>query len=435
MKLLVLTRSPWDDTNSLGNTMTNFWAGWNSEDISNIYCRAAKPNNNVCQRYYSITEKELLRSIFKPSYLPGKTFIWNEYKENTNFEDKEAKYEEKLYSFFRKNSFVIAQWGQEFLWKIGKWNNSNLDQFLFNFKPDIIFASCFATSYPHKLLWYIKEKTNAKVVLFHADDYLTVDGLGGSTFAWVNRKIRAKRVTQSAKEADMNYCISHKQQEEYSLKLKKEMKLLYKGADFSKKSIYKRDNSGELIRIVYVGSILCGRWKTLGMLARQIKQINAIKPIFELLIYSQYQPSHEAVESMAIDGASHFMGKVPATQVPQVLNDADIVLHVESFDIKERLATRLSFSTKIVDCFHSGRCVFAIGWKEAASIDYLIKNDAALVATDEKSIVIQLDRIINNQDLIEEYAQKAWECGIRNHQIDKIQKGLYEDLVKLVKYN
>lgn len=433
MKILILTRSAWDDTNSLGNTMTNFWSGLNSQDIAHLYCRAATPNNYVCSQYYSVFEKELVRSIFNSHYTPGKVFKLEINNKSTEVRSKDQENEERLYNFFRKNSFVLAQWGQELLWKFGRWQNNQLDQFLVDFSPDIIFAPCFSSLYMHKILWYVQEKTNAKVVLFHADDYLTVKGLGGSPLSRINRRLRANTVTKSAKKADLNYCISPKQKEEYSSILQKEMKLLYKGADFSIQPNYERNNKHDLIRIVYVGSTLYGRWKTLGMLARAIQKTNRDKPRIELLIYSQYQPLIEAERAMVLEGASRFMGKVPAMQVPKVLSDADIVLHVESFDKKERLSTRLSFSTKIVDCLHSGRCVLAIGGEEAASINYLIENDAALVATDENKIAFQLEKIINNPKVISEYAKKAWDCGARNHQIDKIQKGLYEDLVRLVK--
>jgi len=435
MKLIILTRSAWDDTNSLGNTMTNFWSGLDSQNIAHLYCRAATPNNNVCHQYYSICEKELIRSMFNCHYTSGKLFRLDVYNTSTEVENKDKQNEERLYGFFRKYSFVLAQWGQELLWKFGRWQNDQLDQFLANFSPDIIFAPCFSLLYMHKILWYVQKKTNAKVVLFHADDYLTVKGLGGSPLSRINRRLRARTVARSAKRADLNYCISPKQQEEYSIKVQKEMKLLYKGADFSVQPNYRRDNVRDLIRIVYVGSTLYGRWKTLGMLARAIQKINIDKPRFELLIYSQYQPSLKAEHAMVLEGASCFMGKVPAVQVPEILNDADIVLHVESFDKKERIATRLSFSTKIVDCLHSGRCVLAIGWKEAASIDYLIRNDAALVANSENEVMKQLMKIIKNPDTLAIYANKAWKCGKVNHQIEKIQADLYNDVLEITKTN
>lgn len=432
MKLLILTRSSWEDSNSLGNSLSNFFSGWNVEDIANMYCRASKPNNNICTRYYSITEKDLFKNIFNPCHITGKSFTWNERYEEPEDVARYALQEERLYSFFRKRPFVLAKWGQEILWKVGRWKNSALDQFLLDFKPDVIFSPCFSQAYLHNLLWYIQEKTKAKVVLFHADDYLNVKEFNNSPIQAINSRLLSYVVKKSIQKADLNYCIVAKQKEEYSALMNKDMHLLYKGAEFVRQPIYNRNNGRDLLRIVYVGSTLYGRWKTLGMLAAAIQKINAKQPRMELLIYSQYEPSIKAKHAMVIEGSSYFMGKIPSIEVATVLKDADIVLHLESFDDKERLDTRLSFSTKIVDCMHSGRCILAIGWEEAASINYLLNNDAAIVATDEKSLTEQLKKIVNQPQCITEYAQKGWQCGKRNHQIDVIQKKLYDELYSLV---
>jgi len=127
------------------------------------------------------------------------------------------------------------------------------------------------------------------------------------------------------------------------------------------------------------------------------------------------------------------MGGVSYEKIPQIQEDADILVHVESMDLKERLEVRHSFSTKLVDYFYRSRCIFAVGTPDVASIEYLIKNDAALVATNVVEIKNQLNRIINNPSIINEYAIKAWECGKKNHQIHEIQNRLYNDLKSLVK--
>ena len=75
----------------------------------------------------------------------------------------------------------------------------------------------------------------------------------------------------------------------------------------------------------------------------------------------------------------------------------------------------------------------AIGWDRAASIDYLIKNDAAMVASDVDGISRVLQNIQSDTNILKEYANKAWECGKRNHQIDKIQNELIADLRSLIK--
>ena len=47
MKVLVISRNAWDDANSIGNTLSNLFAGIDDIEIANIYFRASKPNNNI----------------------------------------------------------------------------------------------------------------------------------------------------------------------------------------------------------------------------------------------------------------------------------------------------------------------------------------------------------------------------------------------------
>ena len=130
-----------------------------------------------------------------------------------------------------------------------------------------------------------------------------------------------------------------------------------------------------------------------------------------------------------------FHGRISNEEVKNVQAAADILLHVENFSLKDKLTTRLSFSTKLVDYFYQGKCIFAVGPKDVASIDYLMKNDAAVVATNEKEIYEKLKMLVENPDIIREYGDKAWDCGKRNHKIDKIQKMLYEDFERVIHEN
>ena len=431
MRILILSRSPWDDTNSLGNTLSNLFSSISSEKIAHLYLRSTNPSNNVCTKYFRINDKDVLMTLFRRNLDIGTYFEMQQNKSNLEYV-LDTKTDEKLYSFFRNKSSKIALFGQELLWHLGRWNSELLKNFLNEFKPDVIFAPAFSTPYVHRLLWYIKEEVGVKIVLFHADDYLSTNKSKGLIDSVYN-KMRFKAIIKSTNLADINYCISTLQQEEYQKKIGKEMKLLHKGANFSNQPDYSLPKEDEPIKIIYVGSVLYGRWKTLSILAEEISKINKVKNKFMLVIYSQYTLTKEMKERMIIEGASIFKGKIPSNQVKDTLMSADIVLHLESFDDVEKEKTRLSFSTKIVDCLNSGRALMAIGWDRAASIDYLIKNDAALVATDADNISNLLNEIQLNSNILKEYADKAWMCGKKNHQIDEIQKNLYQELSSLVK--
>ena len=134
-----------------------------------------------------------------------------------------------------------------------------------------------------------------------------------------------------------------------------------------------------------------------------------------------------------IDGKNIFTHPaVGAEELKAIYRESDIAIHCESFALKNRLATRLSFSTKIIDCLASGCAVLAVAWEEQTGLKYLKSQDAAVCITDVKRLEAELRLLVSNPDQILSYAEKARNCGIQNHDICRIQKKLYHELTRLV---
>ncbi|WJE46141.1 hypothetical protein QRD90_18170 [Peribacillus frigoritolerans] len=186
------------------------------------------------------------------------------------------------------------------------------------------------------------------------------------------------------------------------------------------------------IEIVYTGNISYGRWKTLARVAEFLAVINSDYTKAILNIYSQNTINTEIDRAININNASYFRGSVSYNEVKKILNKADIVLHVESFENKYANATRLSFSTKIIDCMESGSCIMAIGPENLASISYLINNNCALVATDAHQINQLILTVIENPKVITQKAAALNEFAKKNHDIKTIQNMLDNDFKRLL---
>lgn len=422
LKILVITRSAWDTENGNGNTMNNLLYGWDKEEIANLYFRDEKPNNSTCKYYFSISDKEIIKSYLFPRYIPGNRFEWEEEINSENDENK-------VYKYFSKkgNNFPLIV--QNIAWNKHFWNQKKLDQFLEDFKPDIIFTPSFHTIFTHKMLHYIKNKTNAKVALFHGDDYLNPENYKRNIIDKAYFVSRFKNISKSIDLADLNYCISSKQKKEYEMIFNKEFKILTKGADFSELSSSNSQYSDvKKIKVVYIGSLLYGRIKTLIEFVDKLKILNNKSDIkIYLDIYSQNQPSKDELNLIEQEGISKFNGKIPYEQVKDKINEYDIVLYIESFDKKEMNDTRLSFSTKIVDYLHSQRTILAIGPKSLAGMSYLKENDSAICINEKKEIHKKLKEITDNPEILNYYSEKAWILGMKNHDIKTIRQNLKRD--------
>ncbi len=112
-----------------------------------------------------------------------------------------------------------------------------------------------------------------------------------------------------------------------------------------------------------------------------LNELNKTKLRAKLEIYSTNQLTNKMKRQLGSNDQVLFMGAVDSNKVKEIQRKSDVVVHVESFRLKYKLQTRLSFSTKLVDYFQNSKCIFAVGWDKANSIDYLIENDAAIVAT------------------------------------------------------
>ncbi|SDB80389.1 hypothetical protein GA0111570_102179 [Raineyella antarctica] len=431
-RVLVITNNSWNDSNSTGLTTTNFFGGWDRNSIANLYCRSEAPNNDVCDQYFRITEADLVQSIFQGGPIGTRSDYVGLTKSQQATDREAADNERRLYRFFRSRRFHALLWARELLWCAGKWKNANLRDFLTEFNPEVIYMPIHGCFYMHDVLHYVKACTGAKVVLFTGDDMYSLRQVSLSPLYWINRVVLRSKVRRSLVHADLCYCMSDTQKDELSREFGDKFRIMRRGMVIGdgKPS---HTTLGPIVDFVYAGNLLGGkRWKTLSMLAREIHRQNAGSLKMRLHIYSADALTQRMVESFDFPGEVFLMGEVPASAIPGILGGGDIVVHVESFELKYKMQTRLSFSTKLVDYFRSGKCIFAAGWAGANSISYLIENDAAIVASDEDAIGPQLRRILHNPEIIAEYGDKAWACGVRNHELSRIRDDFTSAIGSLV---
>ncbi len=433
LNVLVISRSPWDIDNSTGNTLSNIFN--NSKfNLANIYCREGHPNNSLCTKYYKMSETLLIKKLFGVGTEAGIPFDIKDLYEELNAKNdfKKNNMEKRLYDIFRSNRMHILLWLRELLWGLASWKNENLNKFILGFNPQIIFMWGYDVFYMHSVLKYVNSVSDASVLLFHTDDYSTSKQYSLNPFFWINRFILQKKIMTSINISSHNYCITEKQRDEYEEIYTRKFGLLRKGGDFSS-SKYFSNKINNPIKLIYVGNITSARYKTLGRIGRVLQKINKGNIVAQLFIYTQNKLTKKMNRCLDIKDSIILKGSIPNKEVKNVLNQADVLIHVESFSLKEKLETRLSFSTKIVDYFQAARCIFAVGWSKAASINYLIQNDAAMVACNEEEIEEKLRMLIDHPELIGKYGRKGWECGKRNHQIETIQKEFFIDLQEVTK--
>lgn len=422
MKILIVSNSPWRDDNSFGNTFSNIFEGIPDIEIANIYCKYGFPQNRCVSRYYQITEKMLIDHMLKkgPS---GKEIIVADDIPLCKMDSGE-----QFFNKAKKHKSTLMFWARAMVWKAGKWCTPELIDFLDSYRPDLLFMPLYYSHYLHDINEFIIKRFHIPAVGYAMDDVYTLKQFSLSPFFWIDRLILHPRMKQVFSWCSTIYVISQTQKHEYTKIFGDKFKVLTKCADFDDAKRPETKQPGDTLKMIYAGNVSRGRFHVLKALAKAVENLNRNGKKFELDIYTSTPLCEKEKENLNLEGSSTLYPAVSYTEIRVLQSMADILIHAEAFDLKEKLATHQSFSTKIVDYLASNRCIFAIGDRSCASIDYFVKNTCGAVAGSRKEILPKLEALYADKAQLKSYADKAWETGKKNHQRNRMQKGLHDEL-------
>lgn len=435
MKILLITETLLRNDNNVGNSYSNIFSEMENVKIDHICCQQGESQSDIIERSYQISERQIIQNIFHRSIQVGAVEEVGKECSRHSLEKKSSPkisgVVRKTYNLMRIFRFQIFFWIRDAIWGTGRWKSKQLREYLNEVKPDIIFAQLQDRIYLNKLIVYVKDYLKVPMVLYTWDDVYSLKQFSFSPFWWIDRFMQRRKIRSVVKRCDRIYTISKEQADEYEGYFHKKCRILYKGYQFH------GDTPAIVcpsypIKMVYTGNLYGGRLKTITLLCKEIHKLNHAGIKIQLYIYSATPLLKRQVKHLNLEKSTFFCGQITSEEVKRVQKTADILLHVEDFGTKGSLSTRLSFSTKIVDYFLEKKCIVAIGAERCSSIKYVERNDSAIIINNKHKIFQTLQEIADNPQIIGMYAQKAWDCGKRNHEIEQIQKKLYEDLNSVV---
>ena len=417
MKVLIITKAPWDDRLASGNTLSNLFSEWPDTQYACIYCRDAAPNNSCCNSYLSISPLQVAKNLFNPEKI-GRVIKTSDIAPTVDNST-----EDKLVGMSKSNrslSFLI----NELIYATSHWLNKKSKSFIDDFAPDVVF--CFGVPDPvnYGVLRYVKKHSDAIIVSYYVDD-LYNEKNKNTILRWIERK----RLRKIAALSDKCYGISQLMCDEYSELYGKDFSLLFKGCEIREpKASY-----GTPIRFVYAGNLLYNRNKSLEALARAIEVVNSGESKAFLDIYSGTKVTDDVRKSLNIEGASRLNDPKPFSEIKEIMYTSDIVLHVESFDKEQMDVVRLSFSTKITDCMQSGSVMMAIGPTGIASIEYP-KNSipGAIVVNSLDELPKVVRGIVESPKQLNTRAEAMNQFAKETAEIGKVRNRLKTDFVELL---
>lgn len=396
MNVLIISHNPFNRELPNGRTLYELFSGFEKNELAEIYLHHDEPNFDVCNQYYRITDSDMFKNCISGKKA-GK--VIDESVKFTAQNNSAYKYgsKHKSYTVLLRNA----------IWTIGNWFNKDLKKWISDFKPDVLFFYLGNYNFSMNIAIKIAKYFNIPIVTYIVDDYYFNKNLKKGFWGNLNHFLYSNKLKKLL-NGRTTICLNDAMKNKYASAFSGDFHTIY---TLSSLSAFGKCDIGDTIKMSYLGGIACDRYKSLIQIGEIISDNNL--PI-DFSVYTResrewlVEPLKNAKGLCLNDGLCY-------EDVIKTMENSNILVHTEGFDKESEDLVRYSMSTKIADTLSSNRCLLAYGPKGIASIDYLINNDCAYVATNKDELYEILSLFCNNKDSINQKNSKALDIAEANH--------------------
>lgn len=419
-RVLLITGEPFSNATATGITLCNLFASFRRENLAQLYTASLPIRSDVCGSFFKLSAANQLAAGPTAAQEPISSPVSSPSSKPVGHVDRGP----------RAKAKALARRGlAPFLDFVPYKVSPSLLEPLRSFRPDVLY-SLGGSLRQLQLVLDVSRALSAPFVIHFMDDWPST--LYRSPFLIPMRRRLNKLTLEAVGRAKSRLGISAAMASEYSsrygapffpfMNCVERAKVRSPQGNFS--------NPAKAKIISYFGGLHLGRWEAILSLAEAIKK-RGFGSEFELWLYCRDADAVAHRDRFASYSHVRFKPPVPPSYVSDAMEEADVLLHVESFLPKHRTYTRLSISTKIPEYLATNRPILAIGPAEVASIRYLDENASAIVLTDTEPdrIADGLQRL-RDANLMAQLSKNAFELVMRNHvaesERERFKKTLFE---------
>lgn len=414
MRILIISRTPWDNSNSFGNTFSNIFGGIKGVEIYNICCQDGFNRNSIVKSAFQMTDRSVMNSILGEA--SGHIM---------NINGESIKEKRTLSSNVIKKRYTVFYIIRDLIWNLGHWWSNELKMFLDEVDPDIIYLPLYASWYMCDVQQKIIDYCKVPIVGHISDDlYNYPPNISHQPLAYLYRANVRCKIRKLINKCEYIEVFAENMAKEYARIFKKKFFIIGKGINISKvNDINIQPLHKEAILYVFTGNIGNGRYVELARLAHTLDKCYPAGNA-ELRVYTQSMIEDDMKQAFASCKSLKLCGSVSSSEIKIIQKKADILVHVEGFSEQSIFETKMSFSTKLIDYMQTGKIIFAIGPENINSLEVLYKHNLALISHTDEDIEMQVMAVKNNQIDVLELSKSIRKYLLEYRDIEKIQKGI-----------
>ncbi|MDE6758668.1 MAG: hypothetical protein K2J89_05265, partial [Clostridia bacterium] len=275
-------------------------------------------------------------------------------------------------------------------------------------------------------------KFNLPIITYICDEYYFVKKKGGvlkhiQLFS-LHRKIR--KLLNNSKHI---ITICQELQDAYAREFNAPITTIMTGSNYPiAKTV---EEKKEVNSISYLGNIRCNRFNSLAEIGQALDKLNTeLGSDYKLKIYTS-ENNEEILDKLRVAKSIELCGFIVGDEFKRTLDSADLLLHTEAFDEESIDYVKHSVSTKIADSLGSGVCLLAYGPSNVASMQHLIRNGCALIATSKEELPLMLGKAFTDMQTIKgvafmglNTAKEFHDCLKTSQQLHLIMESIHESI-------
>jgi glycosyltransferase involved in cell wall biosynthesis len=400
-RVLVVSHNPFSDVQNNGKTLQAFFEDWPRERLAQLYLTLDEPSFTNCDRFYRVTDLDVLKDL-----LPGRSGAAGPVKRRDWEEDSQVKASlgrRPAYRAIRKLFLArppAALLARSAVWKHARQDDERFRAWLDEFDPQLVFFQSSSAVFAFDLVEEICGERKIPLVMETTDDYVTP----GARWSPFSRTYYRQMKAAYARAVSRSYAvvaIGDAMAEEYAARFGGRWEVAMNSVESVPTTPPRPPDPKRPLLLLFAGNLGLNRWRVLAAVGEALTLLADERGREARLdVYSIDAPEPDVLEQLTASKRVVFRGAADPESLRRHRTDADVLVHVESFDAKNRHITRLSVSTKIPEYMAADRVILAVGPDDVASIRYIADEDIGVVVTsqDARDIAAQLARVVADTD-------------------------------------
>lgn len=282
------------------------------------------------------------------------------------------------------------------------------------FKPEVVYTMGSTISILRTTL-YISERYNCRNVLHFMDNWRQTL-YTNSKLMKPFKRILDKYIERIENSNFVGLAISNKMAMEYSKLSRKKYFALMNCIPETPHEV-PAIMQGQTTIFTYTGGLHLNRWKELVLVEKCLHELNNDNREVRLYIYTS-KTDREKYVDLFNNEISVFKDYLPHNKVKLAYQEADILIHIESFEPQIIEYTKYSLSTKIPEYMASGKPILCFAPSTLAVYEYINEVKAGIAIDNYNDLMSSTKKLLNDLNYRVECGKNGIENVLKSHTME-----------------